>query len=488
MHLNPTIQKFYTSILAYSGIEDKDNRLVNTNEKLGDITIDDKPVKLPYYENLKNPDNSLIFHPLNENYTNPETEIFDIYKRKLTLELNLRFSHIFINCIRLASDVQLQKRIKSSKLIKIVSDVGEADPTFIENYLGLVKASQKVNKESFIFDIYLKKNGEVDGVPYSAIGKLNFLLYNEINKALDNPERDYKVYGYKLRKKDLLVYKNIFNVIFPDIDTPEKYTEGTDNKVFRYLNILLTTSYQVAVRLNEISELMEEVNDSSLDIEGSKSDLEWTNLLEKLYKLTSEIREIPMQTDISADQVSKLKVDESTVRNANISSNDNRQTSFNPSQNTQAYQPPPQQQTEQRTLTPEEIIRGTMNNYSPNMQPMMPMRQPMMNPNMMQPMMMLQPMQPSLPTWAQREIMTNNPNINPAILNNPQPMMQPMMMQQPMVNPNMMQPMMMQQPMMSMQQPMMNPNMMQPMMMQQPMQPSGIPINPQFIAPNQGFR
>jgi len=91
MHLNPTIQKFYTSILAYSGIEDKDNRLVNTNEKLGDITIDDKPVKLPYYENLKNPDNSLIFHPLNENYTNPETEIFDIYKRKLTLELNLRF-------------------------------------------------------------------------------------------------------------------------------------------------------------------------------------------------------------------------------------------------------------------------------------------------------------------------------------------------------------------------------------------------------------
>jgi len=485
MHLDTTIHKFYTSILNYAGIEEKDTILVNKNQKLGDISINDKPLSLPYFEILKNPDRVRVFHPLNENYTNPETDIFDIYKRRLTLELNLKFSHVFINCIRLASDIQLQQRIKSSKLIKLVSSIGDTDPSFVDSYLSLVKASQKVNNESFIFDIYLKKNGEINGTPYAAIGKVNFLLYTEINKALDDPNKDYKVFGYKLRKKDLLIFKNIFNVIFPNIDDSDKFLEHTDNKVFRYLNILLTTSYQIASRLNEISSLMDEVKDASIETEAVESDLDWSLMLEKLYTMTEEIRDISSQIDISVDQVNKLKVDESNVLNrpqlnpAPMSFNP-QQTSYN--QQPVASQQPIQSQTP-RQLTPEEIIKGNLN--TPYPQPM-GMMQPMMNPNMMQPMMnpnMAQYQQP-MPLWMQREYMAANPNINPAIMN-PNMIQQPIGMQQHMMPQ---QPMGMMQPMMNpnMMQPMMNPNMMQPQMNMAP-QP-GIPINYQFVAPTTGIR
>lgn len=69
--LNPTIEKFYLSILDYSGLKYENSIICHKDEKLGDITIDNKHLTLPYFENLKNPDNKIIFHPLNENYLIP---------------------------------------------------------------------------------------------------------------------------------------------------------------------------------------------------------------------------------------------------------------------------------------------------------------------------------------------------------------------------------------------------------------------------------
>jgi hypothetical protein len=438
MQLNPIMDKFYNSILDFSGLVLSDNIIKNKSDKLGDITIDNKFLTLPYFNNLKNPEGRMIFHLLNENYTNPETTVFEFYKKRLILELNLKLSYIIINLISVASDVQIQQRIKSSKLINLISNIGEVDHVLTENFLNLTKVSKKINSEAFIFDIFLKKNGEINDTPYAAIGKINFILANEIYKSLENKEREYKVYDLKLRKKDLLALNNIFNIIFPDFNDKIKYSEGTDNKIFRYLNILLKTAYIIANRINEISELLEEVKEPSLNLEECKSNLDWINQLEQLYGMSNEIRLIPNQTDISVES-HRLKLDESK---ANINQPIENKQEFTPSNiSTQPIQQPAQivQQpvVQPKQLSPEEIIKG-------NMMPMMPMASNAMMP---MPVGNMMPMMPSTPTytpsWVVQETMKNSVNMQP----NTMPMQQimtpngPMMIPMnsgPIYNPNMM--------------------------------------------------
>ena len=146
--LNPVIEKFYFGILGYAGLEHMDSVIVNKNDKLGELTINDKHLALPYLEVLKNPENKVIFHPLNENFTSPETSVFNMFKKRLVLELNLRLSSLFVSLISLASDVQLQQKVKKSNLLQLVAAMGEVDITTVEHFLSAVKASRKVNDEA----------------------------------------------------------------------------------------------------------------------------------------------------------------------------------------------------------------------------------------------------------------------------------------------------------------------------------------------------
>ena len=125
--LNPVIESFYLSVLDYAGLKLEDNIIVQKNPKLGEFTIDDKYIVLPYLEQLKNPGGNSVFHLLNENYTSPETTLFNQFKNRLILELNLRFTSLVTSLIAVGSDVMMQQRIKSSKLIDIITTIGETD-------------------------------------------------------------------------------------------------------------------------------------------------------------------------------------------------------------------------------------------------------------------------------------------------------------------------------------------------------------------------
>lgn len=492
--MHNTLEKFYLAVLAYAGTSLKDNVIVNTNPKLGDVMVDDKHLTLPYFENLRNPGDKHIFHPLNENYATPENAHFNLFKKKLTFELNLRLSSLIISMLKVGSEPLVQQRLKSEEAINLVASLGEIEMDMVANFVGLVKASQAENKAPFIFDIYLKKNGTVGETPYLAIGKINFMMYRELQKALEDKDMGYKVYGHKLRKKDIIALINVFRAIFPNIDSKDDFIIGTDNKVFRYFSALLLASYPVAHRMNEIADLLEEAKDPSLCLEDIRSDLSWANYIQDLYPLTDVIREIPNQTDLKTES-HQLAVDESKVKE--------------PQKAPPVYSPPAQQQPQQpmqqmpqqtqmaqhpaQPPGPEDIIRASLNR--PMMQPgmmapgMMPMQQGMMP---MQPGMM--PMQQGVPVMTPQGVM-----MMPAMQAAPQ--MQPVQQQttggwtsfsptpvQPQPGMMTMQPGMMQMPQAV---PMMTPQgvvMVQPgtPMMGQG-QPAGIPLNPHLMGSGHTF-
>lgn len=372
MQMNATMERFYLAILAYAGIAIKDNVMVNVNTSLGDLKIDGQPLTLPYLENLKNPGNNHIFHPLNENFASPENTHFSLFKRKVTFELNLRLSTLMISMMSLAANPIAQQRLKSSEAIELMTALGEVDVTTIEYFVKLVKASQTANDAGYLFDIYLKKNGTVKDASYLAIGKINFILYRELQKALSDSDKSYKVFGEKLRKKDIITLISVFETIFPNISNPDDFTVGTDNRVFRYLSGLLLTTYPVAYRMNEIADLLEEAKDPSLALEEVRSDLSWAKQIEDVYGITDEIRNIPNQTCIKSES-NQLRVDESKVKDTGVVRSGppvyvppaQPQSAATPAQQPQTVQQPQQYQTfqqppaqPQQPLSVEDIVRN----------------------------------------------------------------------------------------------------------------------------------
>jgi hypothetical protein len=116
--LHPVMEKFYLSMLSYAGLSYDDAIIKNTNHDLGPITIDGKHLTLPYFDNLKNPGDRLIFHPLNENYTNPENTVFNFYKKRLVLEQMTKIQNIQMLFILILKEIKTNGIIFSSYFIK----------------------------------------------------------------------------------------------------------------------------------------------------------------------------------------------------------------------------------------------------------------------------------------------------------------------------------------------------------------------------------
>lgn len=479
--LHPTLESFYLHVLAYAGLKYENGVISNVSEKIGDIKIDDKYLTLPYMDNLRRPENRHIFHPLNESYTSPETAFVDMYKRRLVLEINLKLSAIVLNLLTICSDAKLQQKAKNPKLIALLSAIEECDMTTVEHFASFTRYSQKENTEAFLVDVFLKKNAELGGTPRAAIGKINFLAYGELHRALEDKEGGYKAYGFKLRKKDIVALLSIFEALFnlSGMDK-DKYTIGTDHKPFRYFNALLLASYQVASRINEVNTMICDLKEPLLGAEDNFLDLGWAANIEEVYNLTDEIRQIPNQTNVAVES-NRLKVKEPihqpqvpipTLTQHSVPVAAPAPPVFAPQQAPVHQQQPVathQQPAAYQQPSPEDIVRSSLNNQQ-GYPAMMAAQMPMVPMGYQQPGMMMQ-QQPMMVPAPQGQFVQQQPMMRPM---QQQPMMVPVpqgqfVQQQPM----MMTPMQQQVP----QGYFMTPN---GMVVQNPQQQAsqGIPIMP----------
>ena len=417
MRLNTTIENFYISILEYANLKLDDNEIiVHRYSDIIDFTPNGRAVTLPYLDKLKDPKGKSFFHLLNENYTDPETSMFELYREHLSLAINSKLGSLISSVIAIASDSKLQARISDPNLEELIANVGEADLNTLDNFLKMVRLSIEENgSTSQLVDIYIKKNGKYKEKNYSAIGKINFKLYKDLKECVETST--WKLYNRDFRKKDILFVYNTFKNIFPNIEDQDTYTEATVNNVFRYLNVLLKTSYLITSVMNDVLESMSSVKHESVVIEEAYSNHDWTNLLSDLYTMSAEIRTIPNQTDISEEAMytpTRLNVDESAAATQQpapqpqpVPQQQYQQPSqgFNPAvqqqvQQQQQYQQPQVQQEPPKPLSVDDIIRS---GGQPGQ--VMPHFQPQMQPMYQQPMM--QPQIPQAPSWAIQQHQAN---------------------------------------------------------------------------------
>ena len=515
MNMNKTLEAFYLSLLDYAGLEMVDNVFTPKDERLGKFTLDGKHITLPYDENLRNPGDNHIFHPLNESFSQPETTMFALFKDKLVLDINLKLAGLVISLLRLCAEPMLQQRVKRSAFVDVIAKVGDVEMTFIEDFTLIVAAGKKKRGVGFLVDFFLKKDGTLDEKPFSAIGKVNFHIVKELKACLEDPKKEYRVYGAKVRRKSVECFIRLFDTLFEANNLEEKYTIGTDHKPFRYFNALLKVTYLITDRVNQVVEWFKDVQEPSLEAEAWEFDTKWVSVLEDVYNLTNEIRMIPNQTNIESEGIGRIAAKEPAPWEE-----DTRQPPMNtqpprytppvvqerpqqPMHQPQAQpvhypaaQPQPQQMVPQQPSAPsvEDIIRGqvaqqTMMPYMNSGMGMMqqPM-QPMAGMPGMQPMYppVAAPMQNQVIQTQQGPMVVTPQGLVPA-MNMPMANMQPQMINTPQG-----QMIVTQQGMFPAQnfvpgvapQPMMQPG----MMMQQPMQPQGGLMLDPNLAPRGYYR
>jgi hypothetical protein len=305
--------------------------------------------------------------------------------------------------------------------------------------MRIIKKAMAEHEDGFIVDFVLSKKPNNKFKYASAVGFVKFNLYQDIVQALESKE--YKLYKQPVRKRDLENLKAIHEHIFHG-NLLEDYHEETENKRFRYLTILLKTSYLVASVVNKYIDLI----NSDLKLKGEDRieplNTDWVDIIQQVYELDKEIRLIPNQDEVTetkshnSEEVirpSRLKLDEEDLKNIQINAPMQQQTNT-PTQVQQQpiytpTQPLVQPQLQQPIAQPAPVQQQPLD-------PLQVLKQASMQPQGMyqQPVPMQQPMpmstyqqQAPVPLWMQREIMSAN---------TPQPgMMNQMPMQQPMGYP-----------------------------------------------------
>jgi hypothetical protein len=401
--MHEKIEQFYKSILEYAGLKydpDKDI-IVETNNEIGEFKVNGKYVTLPYKHNLKHPNGRMIMHPLNENFVKPESSFFLAYKKRLTVEINLKISELFNKIIEIASEPRDMTLIKNVNLIKLFSSLNEVNIKLAEDLANIIKRAIKEHEEGFIVDFILNKNSNSKFKYASAVGFVKFNLYKDIVNALENKE--YRLYKYPISKRNMENLKNIHEHIFTG-NLDEDYWEQTENKRFRYLTILLKTSYLVASTINKYIEYI----NTDLNSKGSKVieplNTDWVNIMQDLYDLDTEIRLIPNQDEYreTSEEPSNTSIGPSRL---NINEDNLKNVQVNNTVNQQMQQPI---YTPQTPMVNQPQQTGNQQSKQP-LDPLQILKQP----NIQQPYLYQQPMQTyqpqaPIPYWMQRELMASN--------------------------------------------------------------------------------
>lgn len=311
--MNTKLRAGYVAILNYVGLEVQDDDMIY------DPTKPEKPILtakglyycLPTKENLREPHGKQPFHILNESYIKPVGEAYDKYRKYNLFTTNLRFMQTVTFFIELLSDEERQESIKGTELTEIFSKIEEeVDISLVAELRDKVFTAAIVkNGPGAFVDFYISPNDSIGEDNFCAVGKVKFPIYTEVVKGLNKEEHsDYRIYDKcKMRKKDLIVLKQVLEVLFPGVVNPSVYNYGTNNKLFRYLDALLGISYSVNARINQLMDWIDADLGQPEFTAPLRADMEWVDLIEELRTMKAEIERIPNQDDVSETSIPRLK-------------------------------------------------------------------------------------------------------------------------------------------------------------------------------------
>jgi len=322
------LMDFYKKVLHSLGLEVSQDDFVQINlgGKPTMFTVNGKPMVLPTKEHIDTsiePDGNgnimvtkVLFNPLNEDVIKGDStslkKVKDIAEKKLAHT----FAAVGELLLTLASNPKLQKKtdMELNKFLIELNNVydGKAkdkvDDKSVDTWSKMYAKSLKEPASKSFLKLYLKKNGRYDGNRYNRLAVASFPFYEMLLEA----DKTTPVYGYKLRIKDLAVYKLIYTYVFNMMDENHSVVVGSNDNESPGFIALFKLYIKLGTRMNKILKSLTSVNrelvkEATLPIEVTDKDLE------KLSIFKSELFTIPSELELNRQKAPKQQTQQQEV-------------------------------------------------------------------------------------------------------------------------------------------------------------------------------
>lgn len=300
----PTIFDFYSGLIQTAGLEIDDDFFVvhkaeSDKKKPENVMVMNKKLVLPFPGHLKNPDpdNNVFFHPLCEQITRGESEVFAFLKRAVTMRLIMSVTALGAGLIRLHTDINQQKNM-SIQQIEFIKGLVDAEDKTIGLWTTFIWGNIKANPHDsthWPLRLYLKQNGRFDNKSYQRVCSVAFPLFERLltGEEMHKPGTDQK-YPAKVYK----AFRQIATAIFPEIEAEfsEAYNSGYADTFAPNLLAFLMSVKKIADRLNTIAEtLRDPLEKAGVEMSAVTVSTPWEEFLtpEGIEKLSAFNRRIP---------------------------------------------------------------------------------------------------------------------------------------------------------------------------------------------------
>lgn len=155
-----------------------------------------------------------VFHPACENVLRKDSEVFNFLKRLVRVSLTMDLQSISLDMLKVAMTPEYTEKATKAQR-KILAKLPEVDQKAYEN-LESIFDKNDVNGENKFINITVERGQEIAGVKYNRVATIHFPFLKELHHAKD------RAYGVKVRKRDIDIYRTLFNeIIFGDFGLTE---------------------------------------------------------------------------------------------------------------------------------------------------------------------------------------------------------------------------------------------------------------------------
>ena len=281
----------YKAVLDLGGMSaDRDGfvsgKLVGSKLDPSPVTIKGKRLVLPTQKQLTTSDWSdrIVFHPLYENVLRGESQVIEKLRSLISMRINVTLGVVGTALLELAANTSEHPKLNPDQSM-FLAKVRMLDDKTQGNWEDLLKALDPMDGKKHFIHVFLKRSGSIAGKKFARVGVVNF----PVMKALVNEE---DVFGFKPRKKDLPVFKNLLEYLFKDILTDGAYNAGSDSSIAPYTEAMLRTFLNVIAPINDVIDLFSDIRPVLADLRFNS---DWVEELDKLEGYHPDIKAIPMQ-------------------------------------------------------------------------------------------------------------------------------------------------------------------------------------------------
>lgn len=259
------LRKFYEQIMKIFGIEMGDDEFLNIylldtagNKTPVPMMVNNLPVIFPTDGVLRDGkwSDRVAFHPISESTIRGVSPVLQSTVTGFKIKVLQAICYISHYMVKLA------KETKDGTVKHISPDLAKAltvlPKTIDDKSLQFINKvfAQNNDTDKSVVKVCMKRNGYIAGIEQKRTTSIYFPIYEDVCRAVE--EKSSEVWGVTAsRKTDVLLLKELLELILPDLDDPDRYTGGTLHTHALFLESLILAAAKVQESINNALSLLD---------------------------------------------------------------------------------------------------------------------------------------------------------------------------------------------------------------------------------------